>query len=127
MVAGAWEAGAEGMEGTRLSGLWRATVDAQAGRGFLWTPVALAFGIWIYFGLPAEPSWLFLGPSAVLATVLLWVGRRRPMLALLGLVIFGCVLAKAKADWVAAPVLHATTAERLITGTVEDSSPAVRG
>jgi competence protein ComEC len=127
MVAGAWEGAADGVEETRVSGLWRKVFEAQTGRGFLWAPVALTFGIWIYFVLPVEPFWVVLGPLGMAAMMLLWRGRRRPILALLGLVIVGCVLAKAKADWVAAPALHATTAERLITGTVEDSSPVARG
>ena len=43
------------------------------------------------------------------------------------LVILGCLLAKAKVDFVAAPSLRATTAPRLVSGTVEDHSPSGRG
>jgi competence protein ComEC len=104
-----------------------AAFAAQEGRTVLWAPVALTFGIWTYFALAREPQWWLVGLAAMVALPLFTVARGRGPLALAALVLFGLVLAKVKADWIAAPVLHATTAERLVTGRVEDISPAARG
>ncbi len=104
-----------------------AALEAQQGRTMLWAPLALTIGIWVYFGFASEPSWIFLAPLAAVAAILLWMSRSRPALALAALVIVGCMLAKAKVDFVAAPALRATTAPLLITGTVEDRSPSGRG
>ncbi|MBI2720516.1 MAG: ComEC/Rec2 family competence protein [Rhizobiales bacterium] len=127
MVAGTWERAAEGVPQSR----WRRFISKayadQGGRAFLWAPVALSFGIWAYFDLPREPGWLALAPLAVVAAVLLWTSRWRPMLSIIAFAMLGCVLAKAKADLAATPVIRATTAERIVTGTVEDVSATARG
>ncbi|MGH6854290.1 MAG: hypothetical protein ACREDN_02605 [Aestuariivirga sp.] len=82
----------------------RAAAEAQQGRVMLWAPVALTIGIWSYFGLASEPSWIFLAPFAAAGALLFWMSRTRRPLALAALAIAGCVLAKAKVDFVAAPV-----------------------
>ena len=120
MVAETWELGA-GAEG-RLRRWVHEAVEAQAGRGFLWSPVALAFGIWIYFWLAREPGWLLTGAWAVLAAAVLWAGRARPLVLLAGLLLAGFVLAKVRSEIVATPVLRASTAEVTLNGVVEDAA-----
>ena len=120
MVADAWGDGAAGTDTGRLRAAFEAILDAQAGRGFLWAPIALTFGIWIYFGLPAEPLWPALLALALAAGLLLWLGRAKPLLLLLALVPCGFMLAKLKSEIVATPILRATTGEVLVSGIVED-------
>jgi len=127
MVAETWGTVAEESRKATLRDWISAAAEAQQGRGMLWAPIALTFGIWGYFGLAEEPSWLFLVPFAALAAVLLWASRSRPALALLALAILGCLFAKAHVDMVSAPALRATTPPLLITGTIEDRSPSGRG
>ena len=127
MVAETWGTDAVASRKASLRDWIKAAAEAQQGRAMLWAPVALTIGIWGYFGLANEPSWIFLTPLAAAGVLLFWVSRSRPALALAALVILGCVLAKAKVDFVAAPALHATTAERLLSGTVEDRSLSGRG
>ena len=121
MVAGAMERGREeGREPASLRRWMRAAVAAQQGRAFLWSPVVLTFGIWTYFGLAAEPSLTGTTIAAAVALMLMWLGRRLPLVLLAGLVVIGFSLAKFRAEMVATPLLHATTAEVLVTGTVRD-------
>jgi len=127
MVAETWGTAAELSRKPSLREWIAAAFEAQRGRSMLWAPISLTFGIWGYFGLQAEPSWLFLAPFAVAAGLLFWLSRSRPLLALIGLVIVGFVFAKAKVDLVAAPALRSTTPPLVVTGTVEDHSPSGRG
>ncbi len=127
MVAETWGTVAEEARKTTLRDWLSTAAEAQQGRSMLWAPIALTFGIWGYFGLTAEPSWLFLAPLAAISMWLFWLSRSRPVLALLALVIVGFVSAKAKVDLIAAPALRATTPPLLVTGTVEDHSPSGRG
>jgi len=127
-VALGWEEAREApVEDGRLR-LWlQERLAEQQGRAFLWTPIALTFGIWIYFALMAEPSWIGLAPLAVIAAVLLWLGRFRPWLMIVALVPVGLLLAKAGADNGATPVLRMTMPEKIVTGTVEDRALSGRG
>ena len=121
MVAGAWGEEASLSEGRLRLWLTQAA-EAQHGRAFLWSPIALTFGIWSYFGLGAEPGWLAIAPPGFAALLLLWFGRRSGAVVLIALTLLGAVLAKARSDFVATPLLHATTAELQLTGTVQDVS-----
>ncbi len=127
MVAVTREAVSRTSHWARVWGWLEAAIEAQRGRVMLWVPVALTFGVWTYFGLAREPSWIVVTPLALSGAALLWLSRGRPVLAIVAFAILGCVLAKAKVDLIATPVIHATTAERLVTGTVEDRSPSGRG
>lgn len=120
MVADAWGDGAAGTETGRLRAALENVLASQTGRSFLWAPIALTFGIWTYFGLPAEPLWPALLAMALAAALLLWLGRFRPMLLLLALVPCGFLLAKLKSDIVATPILRASTGEVLVSGIVEE-------
>lgn len=83
----------------------------QRGHLFSWSPVCLALGIGLYFGLRFEPDLkLYLGLSC-LALLAVWTGcRMRDALAPLAiggaLVAAGFILAGARAHWVAEPVLQ---------------------
>lgn len=125
MVAGALErVGEERGRGSRAIAWLRAVAARQEGRAFLWSPIALTFGIWTYFGLATEPSVYGAAGVAVIALGLLWLGRRLPILALVGLIATGFVLAKVRSDLVATPLLRATTPEVLVTGRVVKSDRA---
>lgn len=116
MVAGALE-GAEGKAVRfRLSDWLGAAIEAQSRRLFLWAPIFMTFGIWLYFALPREPSGLAAAALALLALPFLWFGRTRPVLMIVALVAMGFLLAKTRADMVAAPLLRSTTPEVLVTG-----------
>ena len=97
-----------------------AFAEEQRGRTLLWVPVALVFGVWIYFGLAKEPGWLALAPFLALGVALAWLSRNRPALILAVSVITGFALAKADAGLHGTPLIRSTTAERFVLGTVED-------
>jgi competence protein ComEC len=104
--------------GTRLR-LWlRSVAAAQQGRGFLWWPIALSFGIWFYFGLAVEPSNIMIALCLVLALVLAWLGRNSAIVLLAALLVAGFVMAKLRSELTATPLLRATTAEVVVTGRV---------
>ncbi len=106
---GRWRAlaGRAGAAGLALGATFEREIDA--GRGFLWLPVAFGCGILIYFALPAEP-W---APALVAASVLLagaaWRARwRAPLFRLLvvaSCLACGLAAAKLRTDGVAAPVM----------------------
>lgn len=100
-------------------GHWLAAAAArQEGRAFLWSPAALTTGIWGYFALETEPARWAAAFAAGGGVLLLWLGRRAPVLVLAGLVVLGFALAKLRADLTATPLLRATTGEVQVTGTV---------
>ncbi len=83
--------------------------EIEAGRGFLWLPVAFGSGILIYFALPAEPWAPALGGAAVLLIVAAWRTRYR-VVAFRVLVVAACIASgllaeKLRTDQVAAPVM----------------------
>ena len=107
--------------------LWLAATferEMDRGRGFLWLPVALSIGIVIYYSLPAEPSLIALGALVLAAGLAVWQQHRavaglRVAIILLA-VALGVFVAKARTDWVSAPVLpHEMTA--VVAGWVADS------
>ena len=123
-----------GVEGPGWRGpawqIWRLQLAAtferemDRGRGFLWLPVALSIGIVIYYALPAEPSLIALAALVVAAS--LAVRQRRyavtgfRVTVLLLATALGLFAAKARTDWVSAPVLsHDMTA--VVAGWVADS------
>ena len=113
MVAGTW--GKE--EADEKSGRIAAIVEAQRGRAFLWAPVAFIFGVWIYFGLAKEPSPIIaVALAAAAAIMLIW--RHNGLVLLLAMLLAGFAMAKLRTEYVATPLLHATTAEVAIAGQV---------
>ena len=105
----------------------RSAAAAQEGRTFLWCAPALATGISIYYALPSEPGLLLVICTAVLGAILLWIGRAAPPVLLAGLVALGFALANVQAMRAATPLLHASTAEVMVSGRITDvatTSPA---
>lgn len=94
---------------------------AQEGALFAWTPVCMTVGIWIYFWWKTEPSILLVATLGVLAAALAlaWWRYRHSLVLGLCLVLAGICLAKARAEWIAAPVLPATTGEIICEGIVK--------
>ncbi len=125
MVAGAFEPTGEDREtGATTFRWWRAIAARQEGRAFLWSPIALTFGIWTYFTLATEPSIFGTAAIALLGLALLWLGRSVPILSLVALLALGFALAKLRSDVTATPLLRATTAEVLVTGRVVKADTA---
>ena len=118
MVAGVLQGGDEAGQQSRLVTAIGSALAAQQGRAFLWAPVCLSAGIWSYFALPREPSGIAVLLLGLFGLALLWSARAMPALSLAALVILGFSLAQLRTDMVATPLLHATTAEVSITGTV---------
>lgn len=91
-----------------------AAFQAESDRWFLWSPVLLAFGIAIYFGLSFEPPlWAALTPAAVLAMGLAGLSKRGPEHGPLTFAGIGCLCvalgfgaASFRSASVAAPVLE---------------------
>ncbi len=100
----------------KLQELW----EAQLGATVLWAPVALTFGIWIYFALPREPALPVTGFFMLAAVLLFWKARGRMAVILLAILLSGFVLAKIRAEIIATPLLKATTGEIVVSGIVHD-------
>lgn len=115
MVAGTW--GSD--EAAEKPGRWRAVLEAQSGRAFLWAPVAFVLGVWVYFGLAKEPPWIVAAALAA-ATLILLIWRHRGLVLLLAMLLAGFAMAKFRTEWVATPLLHATTGEVVIAAQVMD-------
>jgi competence protein ComEC len=83
--------------------------ELEAGRGFLWLPVAFAAGILIYFELPEEPWLPVLAASAALLIAAASQSRGNALafrLFVFGAAVFsGLVTAKVRTDLAASPVL----------------------
>ena len=120
MVAGVLDRPAEEGDSHGLARWVRQAAAAQQGRTFLWAPISLTLGIWTYFGLPHEPSTLAVLALALAGLALLWFARNIAPVVLVALVVLGFSLAKFRSDLVATPLLHATTPDVLVTGTVTD-------
>lgn len=91
---------------------------AQEGRLLNWCPVALATGIGLYFTLPEEPILALALFLAALGLSCLWLGRRAPVLFLVGVLVLGFSLAKLRSELAATPLLTATTGEVAVSGRV---------
>lgn len=121
MTAGVYQGGAEAVETASPSRLRRSIASAaraQEGRAFLWSPVALAVGIGLYFSLMQEPPVAVAAAAGLAGLATVWFGRAAPLIVLAGLVACGFALAKLRTETVAAPMLHATTGEVALTGRV---------
>lgn len=108
----------EASRNARMADVFRTAAAAQRGRSFLWSAPALALGIGIYFALPGEPGRLLLLTLAGLGGVLVWFGRASGPLLLVGVVIWGFVLAGVQSWQSATPLLAATTGEVTVTGRI---------
>ncbi len=105
----------------------------EAGRGFLWLPVAFGIGILIYFNLPREPNLIALASLAVFLFAATW-NRRHTATALRLVVVAtaiasGLLAAKVRTDWVDAPALAregTTTVTGWIAATEESASGGKR-
>ncbi len=105
----------------RLADRLRSLAAAQEGALFAWVPVLLTVGIWIYFSFETEPSIVLIASLGGLAGALAiaWFRCRHALPLGLCLVLAGLCLVKARAEWIDAPVLPASTAEIICEGIVE--------
>ena len=115
--------------------LARSELRANAGRAFLWTPVAFGLGAAAYLEAGREPALWALGVSTLLLAAV-WYGLRRRdapamLLVLASLAAFGAaggLAAKVRSDRVAAPVMAGERVVRRVDGFVVDVvSPGAGG
>lgn len=108
---------------------------AQSLRWRLWAPVAFGGGCALYFAFRAEPAFWFLALVASVA-VGIWLAARRQVgrlvvtlpLMLVAMATCGAVVAKWRADSVAAPIAPAFQRPTVVEGWVMDvDSPGERG
>ncbi|MCR4281941.1 MAG: ComEC/Rec2 family competence protein, partial [Bauldia sp.] len=104
--------------------------EMEAGRGFLWLPVAFAAGILVYFALPQEP---WLPGVAAVALVLVLAAWRRPggatavrVLMVLAAVAAGLLAAKVRTDSALAPVMPREMTVT-VSGWIAKTEEAARG
>jgi competence protein ComEC len=114
-------------------GWWRKQALAERSRLPLWLPVALGTGIGGYFALPVEPGGLAVALALTGLAGAVWLaGRRQPMglrlaLLLLAAGLGGFCLAKARTEWVAAPVLERKTGPVSFAARVISAEPRGQG
>ena len=112
--------------------LLRLAAEEERTRFFLWAPVALGLGIACYFSLLSEPGSV---TAAALLAVAVIVKLSLPRATLTAVIAAGAVLAalgffaaKARVEWVRAPVLERILVNVAVTGRVERIEPkATRG
>ncbi|MGE3829404.1 MAG: ComEC/Rec2 family competence protein [Parvibaculaceae bacterium] len=95
---------------------------AQDGRFFLWSPVLLATGIALYFGLPVEPpmvAFIVAGAALVFLAAIAWRWNGGVAARIVCVLIAGFILAKARTELVAAPAIPAPTGKVTFSGTIE--------
>jgi competence protein ComEC len=97
------------------------SLEAQRERMFLWSPIFLIVGIWTYFNLPTEPSSMAVTILGCLTCAMLIWGRSRSLILVLALVMLGFVVAKARQEIVATPLLRAAVSASDISGYVADA------
>jgi competence protein ComEC len=111
-----------------LRGLWPAIAGAalaERQRWALWLPVALGTGVGLYFALPFEPSstlGIVLGLCGLLLAIAAIRSEAPWARAILGgtaALLLGFVVAKHRADSVAAPVLTHRMSPSIVEGRVE--------
>jgi competence protein ComEC len=108
----------------------REMLESERDRWILWSPVALAGGIGIYFSLPVEPPAWLMGslPPLGLALLLGWRWRTGwPFLAGLFLILAGFSVAQYRTLSVAAPVLRAPTGIFRLSGHILAVEPVEKG
>ena len=117
-----------GVAWTHLAATFEREIDA--GRGFLWLPVAFGIGILIYFGLPAEPWAPALMALAAVLIVAAWRSRFRTVafrvLVVAACVACGALAAKVRTDMVSAPVLSREMTVT-VSGWIAEREEAARG
>ena len=100
----------------------RRALDGNRQRFFLWSPVALGSGIAVYFSLASEPElWLAVVPLLAAMIVQRLVPRGTLAAALAAAVVLaaaGFALAKARVEFVRAPVIEKTMRNVSLTGKV---------
>lgn len=121
-----WGKGRRGLQTgeIRFAALVTGLLDAERERWFLWVPVAMAGGICAYFSLPKEPLLTALAGALGGAGLYMWRNRHRflPFLAAALITAFctGLVVAKVKADLVAAPILTRDLPAATVWGFIEE-------
>ncbi len=98
-------------------------LDAEQDRWFLWVPVFVGIGIGCYFAAPVEPVWI-IALAPLLAAAGLKLTARRGVFALASTgallsVAIGFAAAKARVEWMRAPVVHFSKRMQTVHGWIE--------
>lgn len=103
--------------------------QAQTGRGFLWLVVLFAFGVAVYYALPAEPDWRHLAALCVLLGLLtFWPGgRHRLRWGLLLMPVLGAAWACAYTAFHQPTMLRNELTPRPVSGVVRDIERVEKG
>ncbi len=100
---GRWTGVAEHIAAIRLRLATTFEREIDAGRGFLWLPVAFGIGVLVYFGLPSEPWTPALVALAGGLALAAWRARRGVVafrvLLMACAVAAGLCAAKIRTDW----------------------------
>ncbi len=94
--------------------LWRSEYQ------FIWAPVFLIAGIWLYFGLLREPSIALCTVIACAGAASAKFGRGHAIATMLALVCLGFVLSKFRTEWVSTAQLGAVESDISLTGYISD-------
>ncbi len=118
----------------RLRLALRSGLAAQAGRGALWSPVAMGIGAGAYLGLKTEPGWVEVLAPLVVALVVVVVIRRAGMnrawavaAVLIACAALGFAAGKARTASVAGPIAPATGAVQITGWVVDVANPGESG
>jgi competence protein ComEC len=111
---------------------WRAAAEDERARLFLWAPVALGLGVASYFSLSSEPGYMTGAALLLAALIVKFALPRATLTAALAagavLAALGFFAAKARVEWVRAPVLGKILVNVAVTGRIERIEPkATRG
>jgi competence protein ComEC len=111
----------------------RAEAMAERARWPLWLPVGMGAGIGVYFALPVEPGWAAAAMAALALAGAGWLAAkaRRGGLRLAAMaaaaILTGFCAAKARTEWVRAPVLERKIGPVKFVARVVQAEPRGRG
>ena len=107
-----------------LSNILKSTLYEEQQSWFLWLPVAIAFGIALYFSLPLEPTWTTVFIVVAIPAFSLVIGRKYTLASLFSTFVLvmaiGFSLAKVNTVRVAAPVIQKRIGPVKVIGRVEN-------
>ncbi len=99
---------------------WRDLLAMEASQKFIWSPVFLLAGIFVYFSLSIEPTSTFCVASGLIGVAGIFLGRRSIVVQAVAVVLLGLALAKARTEQVSTALLHSSFHDVAITGTIYD-------
>lgn len=96
------------------------SIEREAQRLTIWSPLLLVLGIWSYFSLHEEPGWPLIGILMLGAVVATWQWRAHAWIMAIVILATGFSLARIRTEWVATPLLRGFAADVQVQGRVRD-------